>query len=310
MRTLVTGGNGFVGTHLVRALRERGIEPIVAGHSDDGEGVDIPLDLRDAANVRGVVELAHADAIVHLAALAFVPAATRDPLDAYDVNALGTARLLDAVRACGAPFPRVLVASSAEVYGPRAPREYPVREDALLRPATPYAASKAAAEAFAGAALRTYGVPTIVVRAFNAIGPGQDDRFAVAGFAAQLARIAAGGAPLLHVGNLDAQRDFLDVRDLAAAYVALLDSGTPGEAYNACSGRPLAIKDVLRALIGIARIAVEVREDPARMRPSDLPLSYGDAAKLTAATGWQPVTPLATSLRDAYEDARGRLAAA
>jgi GDP-4-dehydro-6-deoxy-D-mannose reductase len=202
------------------------------------------------------------------------------------------------------------VASSAEVYGPRTPREYPVREDALLRPATPYAASKAAAEAFAGAALRTYGVPTIVVRAFNAIGPGQDDRFAVAGFAAQLARIAAGGAPLLHVGNLDAQRDFLDVRDLAAAYVALLDSGTPGEAYNACSGRPLAIKDVLRALIGIARIAVEVREDPARMRPSDLPLSYGDAAKLTAATGWQPVTPLATSLRDAYEDARGRLAAA
>jgi GDP-4-dehydro-6-deoxy-D-mannose reductase len=310
MRTLVTGGNGFVGTHLVRALRERGSEAIVAGRADEGDGIDIPLDLRDAANVRGVVELARADAIVHLAAQAFVPAATRDPLDAYDVNALGTARLLEAVRGCGPPFPRVLVASSAEVYGPRTPREYPMREDAALKPATPYAASKAAAEAFAMAAARTYGMPVVVVRAFNAIGPGQDERFAVAGFAAQLARIGAGSPPQMHVGNLDAQRDFLDVRDLAAAYVALLESGAPGEAYNACSGRPVAIKDVLRELIGIARIAVEVREDPARMRPSDLPLSYGDPAKLAAATGWQPRTALAASLRDAYEDARGRVAAA
>jgi GDP-4-dehydro-6-deoxy-D-mannose reductase len=309
MRALVTGGNGFVGMHLVRTLRSRGVETLVAGRTPDGAGVDIPLDLADAENVRGVVELARADVVIHLAAQASVPDATRAPLETYDVNGLGTARLFEAIRGCGEPFARVVIASSAEVYGPRERSAYPLREDVAPRPATPYAASKVAAEAVALASFRTYGIPAVVARAFNAIGPGQDERFVVAAFAAQLARIAGGAEPKLRVGNLAAQRDFLDVRDVAEAFAAIVDGGVPGEIYNVCSGRPIAIADVLRQLIEAAHVAVEVREDPERMRPSDVPMSYGDPSKLRDATGWEPRVPLTRSLRDAFADARARLAA-
>jgi GDP-4-dehydro-6-deoxy-D-mannose reductase len=310
VRALVTGGNGFVGTHVVRALRERGAQTIVAGRTHDGSGVDVPLDLSDAQNVFGVVELARPSVIFHLAAQAFVPEATRAPLATYDANALGTARLLEAVRSAGEPFPRVVVASSAEVYGARDASSYPLRETLPPQPATPYAASKLAAEAFALAAWRTYRIPVIVTRGFNAIGPGQDARFVVAAFAAQLARVAAGETHVMLVGNLTAQRDFLDVRDVAAAYLALAEGGEPGEVYNVSSGRAVAIGELLRGLITVARVAVEVREDPERMRPSDMPLAYGDPAKLQAATGWAPRIPLARSLRDAYEDAVARRAGA
>jgi len=310
VRALVTGGNGFVGKHLVRALRERGAEVIVAGRSHDGSDVDIPLDLSDDANLLGVVELAQAEVVYHLAAQAFIPEATRAPLATYETNALGTARLVEAIRSAGEPYPRVVVASSAEVYGARDATAYPLRETLAPMPATPYAASKLAAEAIALASARTYRIPVVVTRGFNSIGPGQDDRFVVAGFARQLARVAAGETHSMLVGNLSAQRDFLDVRDVAEAYVALAERGVPGEAYNVCSGRPVTIKEVLRQLITLAGVAVEVREDPERLRPSDVPLSYGDPSKLQAATGWAPRIPLARSLRDVFEDAVARRTAA
>jgi GDP-4-dehydro-6-deoxy-D-mannose reductase len=153
-------------------------------------------------------------------------------------------------------------------------------------------------------------VPIIVTRGFNAIGPGQDERFVVSGFAKQLAAVAAGEFPAISVGNLTAQRDFLDVRDVAEAYVALWERGEPGEVYNVCSGKATAIADVLRSLIAATGREVDVRQDPARMRPSDLPVSYGDSSKLSAATGWAPVISLAASLRDAYDDAVARRHAA
>lgn len=301
MRALVTGGNGFVGRHLTPLLREHGIEPIVAARAHDGQA-DFPLDLTDEANVRGVVDLARPDVIVHLAAQAFVPEATSAPLATYDVNVIGTARLYEAIRGLERP-PRVLYVSSAEVYGIREPSEYPVNERADPRPATPYAASKLAGEAIALASGRTYGIPTIVARAFNHIGPGQSDRFAIASFATQLAAIAAGGPSLLMVGNLKAERDFLDVRDVARAYLALLQSGLPGEIYNVCNGTHTSMQEMLRKLVMIARVPVEIREDPARMRPSDIPIAYGDNAKLIAQTGWQPQYTLDASLRDVYADA-------
>ncbi len=144
-----------------------------------------------------------------------------------------------------------------------------------------------------------------MARPFNHIGPGQDARFVVASFARQLAGIAAGGPPIMHVGNLEAERDFLDVRDVAAAYVLLVANGRAGEVYNICSGRTVAIREVLRQLITIARVPVEIRDDPERMRPSDLPILSGDATKLRAETGWEPRIPLAASLRDIYDGARG-----
>jgi len=206
------------------------------------------------------------DAIVHLAGQAFVPLSVVDPLGTLAVNATGTAHVLEAARAVRA---RVLVVSSAEVYGIQRPERMPLDETAVLRPGNAYAASKVAAETYALAWHRSYGLDVVVARPFNHIGPGQDERFVVASFARQLADIAGGAPPLLRVGNLEAQRDFLDVRDVAAAYVLLLANGRAGEVYNICSGRPVAIREVLRQLITIARVPVEIRDDPERMRSSD-----------------------------------------
>jgi GDP-4-dehydro-6-deoxy-D-mannose reductase len=186
----------------------------------------------------------------------------------------------------------------------RDPGEFPLSETLDCRAITPYGASKAAAEAMLLAASRSFGLDVVIARAFNHIGPGQNERFVVASMAAQLARIAAGGAPLLSIGNLSAARDFLDVRDVVAAYLALARDGESGQVYNVCSGRAVAIRDVLRELIAIAHVPVEVREDPTRKRSPDIPLLVGSSEKLQSRTGWQPQIPLTRSLRDIYEAAR------
>ncbi len=307
MRVLVTGGNGFVGRAVVEALRARGDEPTVTGVTVGGDDC-IPLDVRDPLSIRGVVEYAAPSAIVHLAAIAFVPAATSDPLLAYDVNAFGTARLLEAVRSiygAEAGTIPIVIASTAEVYGN--PEMLPIAESASFRPANVYAASKVAAEAFAQAAVRSFGLDVRIARSFNAIGRGQNEAFVVPSFALQLAAIAAGGAPELRVGNLTARRDFLDVRDVADAYCAILDRGAPGEAYNIASESAVAIEEILRRLVTIARVPVEIREDAARMRPADIPVFVGSSAKLRGCSGWSPRRELAATLRDVYEEARTRV---
>jgi GDP-4-dehydro-6-deoxy-D-mannose reductase len=311
VRVLVTGSGGFVGKHLVAALRARGHEVV---QSDHAAGDDVlAVDVTDPLAVRGAVELARPGAIAHLAAQAFVPESLADPERTFAINAIGTLYVLDAVRdavTAGSPSPRVLVVSSADVYGAQPPEAYPLCETAPPLPRNPYAASKVAAEALVLAYARSFGVDAVVTRAFNHIGPGQDERFAVAAFAAQLARVAAGGDPLVLVGNLEASRDFLDVRDVCEAYALLLEGGgEPGEIYNVCSGTATTMKEVLRRLVLLARVPVEVREDPARMRPADVPVSVGEAAKLRRATGWAPRVPLAEALRTVYEDACARLAA-
>jgi GDP-4-dehydro-6-deoxy-D-mannose reductase len=310
VRVLVLGARGFVGRHLVGLLRERGHEVVPADREPHEDA--LPVDVADPLAVRAAFELARPEAVAHLAAQAFVPAALADPAGTFAVNAGGTLNVLEAARAQaqGGAAARVLVVSSAEVYGAQPPGAYPLRETTAPRPANPYAASKLGAEALAQAYARAYGLEAVVTRAFNHIGPGQDERFAVAGFAAQIARAAAGRGPLVEVGNLEAARDFLDVRDVCAAYALLLEgAGEPGELYNVASGSATTLEDVLRQLVQIARVPVEIREDPARMRPADVPLSTGDAAKLRAATGWAPRIPLAAALRAVYDDARERAGA-
>ncbi|MBV8375165.1 MAG: GDP-mannose 4,6-dehydratase [Candidatus Eremiobacteraeota bacterium] len=311
MRALVTGASGFVGRYLVDALRRDGADVVACGGPHDGGSDCVPLDLGDLATIRAAVDAATPSVIFHLAAQTFVPDSFASPLLAYQTNAIGTALLTQAVRECAArsgATPRIVFASSAEVYGRRSPEELPAREHLDLRPATPYAASKAAAEAILLAESRSFGLDVVVARAFNHIGPGQDERFAVAAFASALARIAAGAPPVLLVGNIETARDFLDVRDVVAAYVALARVGERGEVYNVCSGSAIKIRDILRELVSIAHVPVEIREDPARMRPSDVPLFVGNPEKLRLRTGWQPSIPLARSLRDAYDRARAVIA--
>jgi GDP-4-dehydro-6-deoxy-D-mannose reductase len=311
VRILVTGSHGFVGRHLVHMLEERGHDVVQADRSPDPGGV--ALDVTDRAAVAAAIETAAPEAIAHLAAQAFVPDSQQNPTATFDVNVGGTLNVLEAVRRRRDSHPgtRVLVVSSAEVYGVQPAESYPLRESAPPLPRNPYAASKAATESLALAYAHSYGVDAVVTRAFNHIGPGQDVRFAVADFAAQLARIASGGERLLLVGNLDASRDFLDVRDVCAAYAVLLEgNGAAGEIYNICSGVATSMKEVLRRLIMIARVPVEVRDNPERMRAADIPVSVGTAAKLRDATGWSPAIPLGATLRAVYDDARSRFVVA
>jgi GDP-4-dehydro-6-deoxy-D-mannose reductase len=293
MRALVTGAGGFVGPYLVDALRQRANAEVCE------------VELGGLPELRAALDVFRPTVIFHLAAQTFVPDALRAPINTYEVNVMGTARLAEAVRTyAGEPRPRIVFASSAEVYGARDSSEYPLREALDLRPRNPYGASKAAAEAILMGEARSFETDVVIARGFNHIGPGQKEHFVVASLAAQLARIAAGGPPQLLVGNLDTARDFLDVRDVVAAYVELARHGERGDVYNVCSGSAVTIRDVLRELIAIARVAVEVREDPARVRSSDVPISVGSAEKLRARTGWAPQIPLPRSLRDVYAAAQ------
>ncbi len=305
MRALVTGASGFAGRYLLDALRRDGAEVFGCGGPNDSSGEFFELDLNDAQTLVVALETFRPTVVFHLAAQTFVPESLRAPVETYEVNALGTARLADAVRTYSAgPPPRILFASSAEVYGAREAGDYPLHERVDLRPRSPYGASKAAAEAILLGESRSFGTDVVIARAFNHIGPRQSERFVVASLAAQLARIAAGAPPQLYVGNLETARDFLDVRDVVSAYIALAREGERGEIYNVCSGRAVVIRDVLRELIAIARVPVEVREDPARLRSSEIPLSVGNPEKLRARTGWEPEIPLLRSLRDIYEASR------
>jgi GDP-4-dehydro-6-deoxy-D-mannose reductase len=302
LRALVTGADGFVGKYLVRALQERGFEVSAAGGpSSAGE---LRIDVLDIATIRNVVEAAKPDVIFHLAGQAFVPRAVERPLEAFEINAMGTVRLMEVVRTTRAGnFPRIVLAGSASVYGRVSESKNPLHEDHPISPVDPYGASKAAAECAAIASWCSYKIPVLIARSFNHIGPGQSEDFVVPSFAAQLARIKAGAEkPVMYVGDLTTERDFLDVRDVVEAYITLAENGDPGEIYNVCSGLPMRIQDILRLLIQAADIPLEVREDPTRMRRSDLRTFYGDNTKLCA-LGWAPKVPLGRSLSEIFEAA-------
>jgi GDP-4-dehydro-6-deoxy-D-mannose reductase len=302
MRALVTGASGFVGRYLIEALRAQGHETVAAGGPRDGEGY-LPIDLADSDSLHAAFDLTQPDTVFHLAAQAFVPRSIEAPLETYQINVIGTANVLAALRAYrdrSKQDVRILFVSSAEVYGPQPQENNPIDETRAPNPANPYAASKAAAEALVLAETRSFHVDAVITRAFNHIGPGQNQRFVVPALAAQLAAIAAGRESVLYTGNLDARRDFLDVRDVVDAYVALARGGQSGEIYNVCSGTAVSIREVLGELIRIAHVPVDVRQDPARMRPSDVPLLCGRNDKVRAATGWSPRIPLRRTLQDVY----------
>lgn len=301
MRALVTGASGFVGRYLTRRLAQDG-DVFGAGGPHEGDGY-FPLDLHDAGSLNAAFDLAQPDTVFHLAAQAFVPRAIEAPAETYATNVMGTANVLAAMRAWqerSKQRVRLVYVSSAEVYGVQPQERMPIDELRATNPSNPYAASKAAAEALVLGEVRSFGVDAVITRAFNHIGPGQNARFVVPSFAAQLAEIASGAEPVLLVGNLEPKRDFLDVRDVVEAYAALSRAGTSGEIYNVCSGTAISVREILGELIRIAHVPVEVREDPSRMRPADVPVLYGSNAKLRSATGWSPRIPLRQTLQDVY----------
>jgi GDP-4-dehydro-6-deoxy-D-mannose reductase len=292
VRSLITGGRGFVGTWLADHLREQG---------DDVVAIDYEVDVTDPVALLDAVTAAAPDAIYHLAALTHVGDSWKDPLAVLQVNVIGTAALLAAARQCGTD-PRVLVTSSAEVYGAVTdPSLMPLDELTPTAPLTPYAASKLAAEVLIGQAFRGHGQAAIVVRPFNHIGPGQVPNFAVPALAKRIVEADRRGDTSIAVGNLAARRDFTDVRDVVRAYRLLIELGTPGEVYNVCSGHDVAIEEVANALLRLAGTSLGFETDPALTRPVEVPVLRGDPTRLQQATGWKPEIPLDQTLADVLE---------
>lgn len=292
----MTGGGGFVGTFL-RAHLEASGDEVIAPFVDITQPSEIGAAIRDA----------QPDAVYHLAGQADVGRSWADPAETFTINALGTLNVVVAASQLATP-PRVLVVSSGEVYGVISPDELPVRESHALRPASPYGASKASAEMAALQAFYGRRTPVIVARPFNHIGPGQSDAFVVSAVARAIAEAEATGRDEIAVGNLDAARDFSDVRDVVRAYRACIDCGTPGATYNVCSGVAVPIRDLVARLVALAARPILVSIDPDRLRPADVPVIYGDASRLRTDTGWSPIHALDEALESTLQWWRQRVA--
>jgi GDP-4-dehydro-6-deoxy-D-mannose reductase len=318
LRLLVTGAGGFVGGHLVAWLRAEhpGVEihgaVLPQGGISWGAGAGmrvVEADLNDPASARALVDAVAPDRILHLAGQSSAQQSFLDPGGTLRTNVLGIVHVLDAARWLGLK-PDVLVVGSAEEYGTPRPEDLPLRETTPLRPSSPYAVSKVAQGALALLYGPAGGMRVVLTRTFHHTGPGRGEAFAESSFARQVAEIEAGlRPPVLKVGNLEAVRDFADVRDVVRAYWLLLERGEAGAVYNVCTGRGRRIRELLDQLLAASPAQVSVRVDPERLRPSDVPVQVGDPARLVAATGWQPQIALEQTLRELLEDWRARVRA-
>jgi len=288
MTLLVTGHLGFVGTYVMDGSPAHGLVD-AAGQA---------INLLDREAVRDAVQRLRPTAVIHLAAQSFVPEAFKNPIATYESNFIGTQILLEALRDAGFNG-RFLFVSSADVYGSLDASELPATEQTAVKPNNPYAVSKIAAETLCGYWHRTEGMQIIIARPFNHIGPGQSTRFAIADFSKSVAEIKHGTrSNTLSVGDLDVTRDFTDVRDVVAAYHALLEKGRPGEIYNICSGIERHLGTTVASLAELAGVQINVQVDTARFRKASQPRAAGSNHKITQHTGWQPKIDWLVSLQD------------
>jgi GDP-4-dehydro-6-deoxy-D-mannose reductase len=297
MRAVVTGGRGFVGQHLTAHLQSLGDEVAIL----DRNGADA-VDIVDADSVARWIATVQPDVVYHLAARSHVGASWNDEEAVQQVNVGGTANVLAASSAVGVA--RVVVVGSAEQYGRIDQSALPVRETTPLRPVSPYARSKVAAEELALAAQRAGALDVICVRAFNHTGPGQSASFLVPGLASRIAAAERTGTDDIVVGNLESVRDYTDVRDIVRAYRLLAERGEPGQVYNVCSGSGVAVVDIARDLLARAHRPLRLTVDPELVRPIDVPVLVGDATSLREATGWTRLIPLERTLADVLDAAR------
>jgi len=300
---LVTGAAGFAGSHLldllgaevvrIVALRKPGIGAETEARYPQIEWREVELLDRDA--VRRTMGEFGPEVVYHLAGSPHIGQSWKAATDTLSVNVLATHHLLEGLRGAGLRS-RVVIPSSAYVYRPA---DRALTEADPIESTSPYAISKIATEMAAAKAAARDGIPVVIARSFNHIGPRQDPSFFASGVARQIAQIEAGRLePVIRVGNLDGRRDFTDVRDTVRAYRALIDRGMPGTAYNVCSGIAHRVRDLLDELIALARVPVSVGTDPDRLRPNDRDLLLGDPSRIRRDTGWQPAVPLSQTLRD------------
>ncbi len=311
MRILITGATGFVGTHLCEYLQKNADTQVYGTSLTDASASVaqiIKCDLLNKEEVASCLAEVKPDFVFHLAAMASVVDAWNDPEKVLVNNVVAQLNILQALIDLNIK-PRILVVSTGEVYGAVANEDLPVNESAKLKPDNPYAVSKVTQEFLALQYFESHGIPAIITRSFNHSGPGQKGNFVVPAFAGQIIDIEQGKKePVMHVGNLEAERDFLDVRDVVRAYWLLIKDGVPGQVYNVCSGKVIKIQKVLDILLSNSSKEIEVRQDSERMRPSGVPKIVGDNTKLRQSTGWQPEIDFEDTLKDALVIARSEAA--
>ncbi|HAZ22353.1 MAG TPA: GDP-mannose 4,6-dehydratase [Firmicutes bacterium] len=306
-KALITGITGFVGSHLAELLLGTDNWEVygTVRWRSKRENIEhlseiklVECELRDSVSVERTILQVQPDYIFHLAAQSFVPTSWNAPSDTLSNNILGQLNILEAVRRAGIQ-PKIMVACSSEEYGLVMPDETPITEDNPLRPLSPYGVSKVAQDLLGYQYFRSYGMQIVRTRAFNHTGPRRGHVFVCSDFAKQIAEIEKGlHAPIIFTGNLEAQRDFTDVRDMVRGYLLALEQGEPGEVYQLCSGKALAISELLSLLLSMTDVAIEIRQDPARLRPSDVPILLGSYAKFHKQTGWEPQIPFKQTMAD------------
>ncbi len=310
MKCLITGVAGFVGSHLVEfLLKQKNVEIVGVDRwytkKDNlnhllGQFEYLEFDMTDFSSVMKVLDKTRPEKIFHLAAQSFVPTSWNAPAETLNTNILGQLNIFEAVRQLKLD-PWIQLACSSEEYGMVYPDEVPIKETNQLRPLSPYAVSKVAQDLLGYQYCQSYKLKTVRTRAFNHTGPRRGENFVTSNFAKQIAEIEKGKRePVISVGNLDAKRDFTDVRDIVRGYWLATEKCEPGEVYNICSNTTISIKDMLSTLIGFSKMKdqIKVKEDPTRLRPSDVMILYGDNSKFRKQTGWKPEIPFKQTMED------------
>lgn len=316
MKALITGIKGFAGSYLAELLLSKGYE--VSGldynFKDAGNIGHIKnllrlyeCDIRDKVRLNKIILQSKPDEIYHLAAIAHIPTSYRDPKLTFEINLYGSLNLFEAIKAASWSI-KILYVGSASEYGDVNESEIPVDENIPLRPVDPYSISKASADMLAYQYFKSFGMHIIRMRPFNHIGPRQSPDYVVSNFAKQIAEIEKSlKEPVITVGNLEAKRDFTDVRDIVRAYWLAVQGGEPGEVYNICSGKAVSIKEALDKLLALSKKNIKVKQDPKKLRPSDVPLLLGDSTKFREKTGWKLDIPFEKTLQDTLDYWQGKI---